>query len=168
VLGSIGSIRYLIAAVVLLSLSLVCGGSETIPSDIQVELSNQKPLTLRVTLRSRAETRVTFRKYLLPWENRYSMILVAVTPHGDCLDRNFPIDDPSPERVTLEPNESLSGEIDLHKHFGGLSKALKKSEIHLYWAYDAPKELNIAHWSGGWILIPQQTGSVTPPAPPTK
>ena len=156
-LGTRGSIRYLIAAVTFLGLSLACGGSETINSDIQVELSNQKPLSLRVTLRSRAETSVTFRKYRLPWENRYSMILVAVTPHGECLDRNLPIDDPSPERVTLEPNESLSGEINLQKHFGGLSNALKKSEIHLYWAYEAPKELNIARWSGGWILIPQQT-----------
>lgn len=156
VLGSRSSIRYLTVAVAFLGLSLACGGSETIPSGIQVELIDQKPISLRVTLRSRAETRVTFRKYRLPWGNRYSTILVAVTPHGECLNRNFPIDDPSPERVTFEPNESLSGEINLRKHFSGLDNALKKSDIHLYWAYEAPKELNIAKWSGGWILIPQQ------------
>ena len=155
-LVSISSIRYLIVAVAFVVLPLACGGSETAPSDIQVQLSNQEPISLRVTLRSRAETRATFRKYRLPWGNRYSMILVAVTAHGDCLDRNFPIDDPSPERVTFEPNESLSGEINLRQHFDGLDNALKKSDIHLYWAYDAPKELNIPKWSGGWILIPQR------------
>jgi hypothetical protein len=156
VLASRSSFRYLIAAAGFLALSLSCGGSETISPDVEVKLGNQNPLSLRVTLRSRAETRVTFRKYRLPWGNRYSTILVAVTPHGDCLDRNFQIDDPSPERVTFESNESLSGEINLREHFKGLDNALKKSEIHLYWAYEAPKELNIAQWSGGWILIPQR------------
>jgi hypothetical protein len=150
------SSRYLVAVAVFLAFSVTTGGSEALPSGIQVELNSQKPLSLRVTLWSRADTSVTFRKYRLPWGNRYSTILVAVTPHGECLDRNFPIDDPSPERVTFEPNESLTGEINLRKHFSGLDDALKKSDIHLYWAYEAPKELNIAQWSGGWILIPQQ------------
>jgi hypothetical protein len=40
--------------------------------------------------------------------------------------------------------------------FKGLDAALKKSEVHLFWAYEAPKQLNIPHWSGGWVLIPKQ------------
>jgi hypothetical protein len=84
------------------------------------------------------------------------MILIAATPGGQYLSRNFPIDDPSPERVSLEPNGSLSGEVSLRKAFRGLDHALEKSEIHLFWAYEAPEELHIARWSGGWILIPKR------------
>jgi hypothetical protein len=40
-----------------------------------------------------------------------------------------------------------------------LDEALKKSEVHLFWFYESPKELNIQHWSGGWVLIPKQTPS---------
>jgi hypothetical protein len=84
------------------------------------------------------------------------MILVAVTPGKDYIVRNFPIDDPSYEKVSVEPNESLSGDVSLEKAFTGLETALKKSEIHLFWAYQTPDELHIARWAGGWILVPQQ------------
>ena len=146
----------MIVAVIFLIFSVVSGGSEVLPSDVQVELDSQKPLSLRVTVRSHSETRVTFPMYRLPWGNRNSMILVAVTPGKDYIKRNLPVDDPSYERVSLEPNESLSGDVSLDKAFTGLAAALRKSDIHLFWAYEAPKELGIARWCGGWILIPQQ------------
>ena len=149
-------VRYLITVVMFLGCSVSCGGKDAGPPDIQAELSSQKPLSLRLTLCSRAKTPATFRKYRLPWGNRYSTILVAVTPRAEYLERNFPIDDPSPETVTIEPNECLSGEINLQRVFVGLDTALKKTDIQLFWAYEAPDELRIAHWSGGWIPIAQQ------------
>jgi hypothetical protein len=51
----------------------------------------------------------------------------------------------------------LAGDIDLQYEFVALESALKKSEIHLFWAYKAPDQLRIHRWSGGWILIKQQT-----------
>jgi len=147
--------RYFIALALFLIFPTASGGNEATPQDIQVELNSQIPLSLHMTLWCRAETRVTFAKWRLPWGNRNSMILVAVTPGKEYIVRNFPVDDPSYEKVSLEPNESLSGDVSLQKAFTGLDVALKKSEIHLFWAYEAPKELHIAHWSGGWILIPK-------------
>jgi hypothetical protein len=44
----------------------------------------------------------------------------------------------------------MTGDID------HLSRATKRSEVHLLWAYESPEELHISHWSGGWILLPQQ------------
>src|SRR5712691_10347668 len=102
--------RYMFALAAVLILAVPIGGAEALPSGIQVELDSQK-LSLRVTLTSHAETRVTFPKYRLPWGNRNSMILVAVTPGKDYIVRNFPIDDPSYEKVSVEPNESLSGDV---------------------------------------------------------
>jgi hypothetical protein len=156
VVASRNNSRYMFALAAVLVLAVPIGGAEALHSGIQVELDSQKPLSLRVTLTSHAETQVTFPKYRLPWGNRNSMILVAVTPGKDYIVRNFPIDDPSYERVSVEPNESLSGDVSLEKAFTGLEAALKKSEIHLFWAYRAPEELHIARWSGGWILIPRQ------------
>lgn len=84
------------------------------------------------------------------------MILVAVKSDKNYLARNFPVDDPAPERVSIEPYESLSGDVSLEKAFKNLDAALKNSDVHVFWAYQAPEELNIGRWSGGWILIPQQ------------
>jgi hypothetical protein len=67
------------------------------------------------------------------------------------------VDDPSINRASLEAKGSLSGTIDLQRAFKDLSKVLNKSDVHLFWAYYAPKELEIDSWSGGWILIRQHT-----------
>jgi len=84
------------------------------------------------------------------------MRLVAMTPREDYLERSYPIDDPSPEEVSFEPSEQQTGDINLQMKIVGLDAALKKSDIVLFWAYEAPKELKIPRYSGGWILIPQQ------------
>jgi hypothetical protein len=83
------------------------------------------------------------------------MILVAVSHDGQPLPQFFPIDDPGFEKVSVAPGASLNGDIDLADFFKDLDGALKKSDIDLFWAYEAPSELKIAR-SGGWILIPQQ------------
>lgn len=133
------------------------GGSNSSLPDIKVELDTERSLLLHVTLWFRAEKPVTFAKYRLPWGNRNSMLFVPVNTDGQCIgDQLLTIDDPSFEKVSLNPNESISGDLDLHRFVPELQEALKKSNVHLFWAYKAPDELNIAHWSGGWILISQQ------------
>jgi hypothetical protein len=84
------------------------------------------------------------------------MILVAVRPNGEQLEQNAVAGDPSPEEISLNPRETVSGDIDLIEVFKGLAAANKKSDIHLFWAYNAPEGLGIKRWSGGWIFIPQQ------------
>jgi hypothetical protein len=157
-MGSRSNSRRCAAAATAFLLFFVFGvpaGGETVPAGIQVEMDSKKPLSLRVELRSGAETRVTFYKSRLPWGSIHSMILVAVTPSGRYLEKELPIDDPSPEKVTLDPKQSLRGDINLQKVFKGLDEALEKSDIQVFWAYEAPEELRIARWSGGWILIAQ-------------
>lgn len=84
------------------------------------------------------------------------MILVAVAPDGELLKKTLPIDDPSPEQVKLDPNQAITGEFDLREIFDDLAEISKKSDIQLFWAYEAPAELHISRWSGGWTLIPKQ------------
>lgn len=141
--------------VILVVISLPVG-SETLPTGVLAVVDTQNPLLLHITVQSFAESRITLFKSQLPWGNRHSMTIVAVTPDGRCIDHVVAIDDPSPEEVSLDPKASLSGDLNLEKVVPGLSSALKKSDIHLFWAYEAPEKLRVARWSGGWILIPQK------------
>jgi hypothetical protein len=148
--------RYLATVLSLLLLWVPVGGSEDWSSAVKVELVKEKPLWLHVTLRCHSKTRVTFSKYQLPWGNYNSMEFVAVTPDEHYVERIWPTDDPTFEQISTQPNESRSGDVDLRMKFIGLDAVLKKSPVHLFWAYRAPKELNISEWPGGMIIIPQQ------------
>ena len=146
----------LVVCVALFLVAAGSGKSETDRSAIQVQLSDKKPPLLHVTLRSFSESRITLNALHLPWATRYSMVLIPVKPDGQCLTKYYPVEDLPVRRVSLEPHGSLSGDIDLQSVLPGLEEALKKSEIHLFWAYEAPQELQAARWSGGWILLPKQ------------
>src|ERR1035437_754926 len=143
------------AGLLLLLISTVLGRGEAVPPGIQVELDPAEPLSLRVTLRSGSETAVRMYRSSLPWGNRYSMVFAGVTPSGEPLKQRFPIDDPGPTQVTVEPKNSLSGEIALQRIFEDLDTVLKKSDVLVFCAYKAPDGLGFPRWSGGWVLIPQ-------------
>lgn len=144
------------AAALFVASSAVSGESHSSTSGVQVEMSTQKPLTLHVTLRSHAQTRVSLYSFMLPWGTTNSMMLVPVTRDKKCFDNDTIVDDSGHQEVFVEPNGSLSGDIDLRQVLPGLEEALKKSDVHLLWAYKAPEALHIGDWSGGWILIPQR------------
>jgi hypothetical protein len=129
--------------------------SETMAPGIRVELDPEKPLWVQVTVHSGAERTATFPRYRLPWGNRYSMVLVAVV-HGTPLEMVHPVDDPMFDTISVGPGTALTGNINLEHVIPDLGRVTKVSEVQLFWAYESPKELNIPHWSGGWILIPEQ------------
>ncbi len=146
-----------VAALLLLFASCATSiGSETTPPGIRVELIPEKPLWVRVTVRSGSDRTATFLRYKLPWGNRNSILFVAVTPSGAPIEVSIPVDDPMFDEISLGPGQSLTGDINLDYFFSHLSRAMKRSEVHLFWAYESPEELHIPHWSGGWILLPQQ------------
>jgi hypothetical protein len=136
-------------------LRLVQEEVKLIPNAIQVQLSDKKPPRLHVTLRSFSASRITLNTLHLPRATRYSMVLVPVKPDGQCLGKYYPVEDLPVRRISLEPHGSLSGDIDLQSFLPGLEEVLKKSEIHLFWAYEAPEELQSTRWSGGWIFLPR-------------
>jgi len=149
--------RCLLAVSVALVFAVSGGGQETQPSDVQVTLDSQKPLSLTVRVRSRSEGQVTLAKWRLPWGNQRAMLLVPVSRSGECIDNKYFAEEyPEYEKVSIAANATVSGKIDLQKAIPELSEAVKASDVHLFWAYKAPDELHIAPWSGGWLLIPQQ------------
>jgi hypothetical protein len=83
------------------------------------------------------------------------MVLVAAKSYSEPLKKVLPVEDPARKQISVEPGQTLSGTLDLDGIFEGLDEARRKSDVHLFWAYQAPPELNIGRWSGGWILLPQ-------------
>jgi hypothetical protein len=70
-----------IAIMLLASLSTLVFAQNALQPAVQVELNHEKPLHLRVTLRSGAATTATFYRADLPWGYRYSMVFVVARPH---------------------------------------------------------------------------------------
>lgn len=122
---------------------------------IEVGLSRQHPLHLRVTLTSGAATTVRINRFDLPWGYRYSMVFAAARPSEEAVELLLPVADPGLSEISVTPGETLTGEVDLRYVIRDLS-ILKKSDLLLFWAYKAPAELHVPNWQGGLVVIPQQ------------
>ena len=149
--------KFLLVAVSLLVFSLPSGGNDDSPSDVKVELDSQK-LSLHVTVHCRSENSVSLAQWRLPWGGQqHIMHFVPVDSDGVRIDDGSVRDEyPDYRKVSIEPNGSVSGEINLKREIPNLNTALKKSDVHLFWFYRTPEELRITHYAGGWVLIPQQ------------
>jgi hypothetical protein len=146
-----------VAALVISSVLFpVVAPADTGAPGIQVELKHAKSLSLRVTLRSGTATTVKFTRDKLPWATSDSMVIIAAVAGGSCLEKEQPIEDPVLVELFLNPNEAMSGDIDLERMFPRLKDVLKLTDVQLFWAYEAPEALHFPHWSGGWLLIPKQ------------
>jgi hypothetical protein len=94
----------------------------------------------------------------LPWVGLYSMVLVVAN--------SSPVLDPVPHPfflvnaiwgfTTINPGESLEGEIRLAWRFPDLVEMLKTRDMILFWAYQ-PTTANQTRgkWVGGWLLLPK-------------
>lgn len=143
---------------IVLSLAAVpnLGFAQSTPKPgIDVVLSRENPLHLRVTLTSGAANEVKLYRSELPWGNRYSMVFAAARSNSEVLELVYPVDDPGPAQITMKPGDTLTGEIDLRYVIKDLT-ALKRSDAVLFWAYRSPAALHLPQWTGGFVIIPQQ------------
>ena len=66
------------------------------------------------------------------------------------------IDDPGPTRTTIQPGESLSGNISLVNRFPELNEVLKECDVILFWSYQfLPIDTPPLKRTGGYLLIPE-------------
>src|SRR5215469_11814625 len=122
---------------------------------VEVGLSRENPLHLRVTLTSGAATTIRINRYDLPWGNRCSMVFAAARPNGEDIELLLPVADPGLKEISVKSGETLRGDVDL-RYVIGDSNVLKKSDVLLFWAYKAPAALHLPNWSGGLVIILQQ------------
>jgi hypothetical protein len=148
--------KLLAAFVILLASTSSVRATDTNPTGVFVKVKGTKHRSLEVTLTVAADRTVKVSRDKLPWGTHESMVIVAALAGGRCLSRVLPIEDPPFDDILLAPHQSLTKDIDLEALFPKLGYALKHFDVQLFWAYEAPEALHIAHWSGGWILLPKQ------------
>jgi hypothetical protein len=148
--------KLFLAIMILLAGLAGAGAVDTKPTGILVKLKDGTHLLLQITLTPASEKTVKLSRDQLPWGTHESMVIVASLPGGRCLARMAPIEDPPFDEISLAPNQPSNKDIDLEELFPKLRGALKHFDVQVFWAYKAPKALNISEWSGGWILIPKQ------------
>src|SRR6267142_6008565 len=127
VIGTKMCIRLLFIPTLIAAVCSISGQGKSQQDGVEVTLSTQKPLTLHVTVHSHAQSRVTLSAYALPWGTRNSMMLLPVDSDRQCFDNtSFVPDDSGFEKVSIEANGSVSGEVDLRTVLPSLEDELKK------------------------------------------
>lgn len=104
---------------------------------IEVEGIESPEPHLHARLTNRTAQPLSAYAHALPWQGAYSMIVVAVRADapGTVLERTLPIDDPGPATITIQPGETLSGDIALQARFPGFEDARKEVGVIVLWSY---------------------------------
>lgn len=126
--------------------------------DMDVKLSREGDYTLVIKLANRSRAALSVYEHSLPWEGWNSILLVAVQTDavGTPLEAVRPVDIPGPTVTTLQPEKALEGKISLTKRFPGLTEALQKRDVIVFWSYQLqPLKGSALERSGGWLLIPK-------------
>ena len=126
---------------------------------VAIEVTAPSAQTLEVRLTNETATPITVPLHSLPWSSAYSALVIAVKTDamGTVLDRSRPVDDPLVGTVTIQPSQTLTGQIDLNRRFPGLSDALKERDVIVFWSH----QLQIGNGdplprTSGWVLLPKQ------------
>jgi hypothetical protein len=96
----------------------------------------------------------------LPWEWRYSLWVKAFEDDasGSPLDERLPLADPpiNELKVTLLPDKSSQGNIDLRNRFPDLQEVLKRRDVVIFWSYAPELKDSRAHSRlSGSLVIPK-------------
>jgi hypothetical protein len=126
---------------------------------VTVEVTAAPARTLEVRVTNETPTPITVFRHSLPWSSAYSALLVAVKTDapGTVLDRSRPIDDPIVGTVTIQPKETVTGEIDLDRRFPGLPDGLRERDVIVFWSHQLQTvDGDLLPRTGGWVLLPKQ------------
>jgi hypothetical protein len=150
-----------------LALALTAGASASSSShgteDLRVTVAYVEPgHLLRVTITNASAVPLQMIDTFLPWGYSYSTQLVAIRPlspfsGGQPLARTTAIDDAVGSRISIPPGKTLSGDISLDQQFSGLSAALTRDDMLLFWSYlPVYSSGATGSRSGGWLLLPKE------------
>ena len=119
---------------------------------------------LHVSLRNTSNATVETYEHSLPWRGVYSMLVIVVRADsaGSVLDRSLPVDDPGPGTVTVQPGQTLEGDIAIAPRFPGFVQALSEADLLVFWGYrfQAVGQAPLP-WTGGLVLFPSSRSRET-------
>lgn len=98
----------------------------------------------------------------LPWMNASSTLILVVKPDhfGTRVEREYLLDNPGLNKIEIQPNETMSGKVDLYQFFPSLAAKRKQGEFLLFWTSQTKDvERNKSPRTGGMLVIPRRTDS---------
>lgn len=126
---------------------------------VAVEATGTPARKLEMRLTNQSPEPITVFRHSLPWSSAYSALVVAVKTDavGTVLDRSTPVDDPVAGTLTIQPDETLTGQIDLERRFPSLSDVLKERDVIVFWSHQLQTvDGDPLPRTGGWALLPMQ------------
>jgi len=135
-------------------------GSAPLEVEVTVGTRGKNDYVLHVKVRSGYQDPISVNKSDLPWENRYSMIVVAVGARsvgGVTLREVYPISDPVPSEIAIRPGEVLEGDVVLRDRFPTLPEELRKRDVVVFWSYQLPfrSGKTVSNRASGYLVIPK-------------
>jgi hypothetical protein len=141
-------------------LSSVVSTAEELQSalSIQVRVKDQgTPPVLIFELANHSNTPLVFDESALPWGGRRSLLIVGATVSRGALSGAYPVEDRfKDEQVTLKPGEKLTGEVRLDMHIAGISEALRKGHVVVFWYFEPETQGRKMNAYGGWVRVPRR------------
>ena len=154
-----------LAMVISLSSILAPAGAhaQEIPTDAQVRLEmvlrfKNGSYQLEERLTSNDSRSFVLRRSELPWGEGRSLHLDTFIPDsGGAKLAGTPLGPPARDTVRLEAGGSLSGQLNLGKHFAGLEKMVPLHPLVIHWAYQfrAAEPAVAGPWQAGSFVIPR-------------
>jgi len=143
----------------LTAIAIGAQGNSEVPIDVKAEIRREgkSNIILYTTLKNSSSNSITLWNVDLPWGHFRNMIVVVVplsqpTP----LKEWFSPSNPIWEEVTLKSGESTSGEVRLSHKFPNLGRALSRTNVLLFWSYQANTvDEKVLVRQGGQLIIPK-------------
>jgi hypothetical protein len=102
-----------------------------------VAAAEGKELVLRFTLTNISKKSLVFYSYDLPWNNAYSITWAAITEDGEVLSVGYPIHDPGPTKISVAPQQTLTGTYRLTWMLNRESVP-PDTDLTIVWTYTPP------------------------------
>jgi hypothetical protein len=154
----------LIVLLVLIGYAAVGAPPDLNSSDLSLTASPLRELNgtwlLQFELSYGGEKPLALSERSLPWESHRDLLLVAIPLDAARSPLAAP-DSPSPDlpttSLTLDPGDSLSGSVNVSSRFPGLTAALQKTDVMVFWSHQlrALEGATLPRLTGG-VVLPRQ------------
>ena len=124
------------------------------PLEVRVTSAGGATPALEVRLVWHGNEAIEIPRASLPWEDRYSLLVIAATTDGEILEPALPVEDGGYQTVKLSPGVVHSGRIDLDDRFPSLRSELKNRDVLIFWTYQLrPLRRGELERLGGWLVL---------------
>jgi len=130
----------------------------TISLTVEAKKQADGNIVLVLHLTNTSEKPLVIYEAGLPWMGAYGLTLIVLETdiaEGRPLKPDgAPLSAPQIGHRTIQPNETVSGEIKLSLRYPELATALKQADVEVFWSYKMrPVDKTDVRRVGGWLLL---------------